>query len=239
MSYFLCTNSLEGASTGVLRDSEAHHAAHVRRVRVGEVIEVQDSAFQRFSCRVTEIQKHEVCFEVEQPLPTPAEPSTPLTLCLALTASTALDLIVQKSTELGVHDIVLYPGERSPHSAHLEKAERWQKIALEAAKQSGRSKPAQVTTASSFTETLRLSAARRYYASQHAPSLLQLQTTDHTESVALWIGPEGGFSDSERAAFAQAGILPALLPGYILRSETAAIAGVSLLQAQLLSQAYT
>lgn len=232
MSYFLCQDPLEIGEAGSLTDTEAHHALHARRVRTGEHIEVQDGHERRFQAVVTKTNKHTVQFSVIAAIPTPPEPKRLLTLCMALTASATLDTVAQKATELGVHALVLFPADHSPNVKAIAKTDRWHKIAIEAAKQSGRARPATVLYAPSLAETLVLPAAVRFYATQHAPTSPALPTP-LPDSVCVWVGPEGGYSEKEVQAFAQANVTPLRLPGYVLRSETAALASMALLQAQL------
>ncbi len=232
MSYFLCPDPLEVGEVGNLTNAEAHHALHARRIRTGEYIEVQDGHERRFQAVVTKMNKHTVQFSVTASVQTPPEPKRLLTLCMALTASSTLDTIAQKATELGVHALILFPADHSPNVKATAKTDRLHKIAVEAAKQSGRTKPTTVLYAPSLAETLILPAAARLYATQHAPTPCILPNP-LPDSVCVWVGPEGGYSEKEVQTFAQAHITPMRLPGYVLRSETAALASITLLQAQL------
>lgn len=232
MSYFLCNDPLEVGEAGTLTDAEAHHALHARRIRTGEHIEVQDGHERRFQALVTKMGKHTIQFVAEKALPTPPEPKHLLTLCMALTAHQTLDVIAQKATELGVHALVLFPADHSPNSRAAAKTDRWHKIAVEAAKQCGRSKPTTILLAPSLADTVTLPAGARFYATQHATAPLLLPSP-LPDSASLWIGPEGGYSEREIQMFTEARITPVRLPGFVLRSETAALAGITLLQAKL------
>ncbi len=232
MSYFLHTAELSTGGHDSLTGEEARHALHARRSKIGEHIEVQTPAGRRYDCVITGIQKTTLEFTVAQEIPTPAEPAVAVTLCLAYINEQALDICIQKATELGAAALTIFPAANSPHAPKETKLARWQKISTEAAKQCGRRFPLTISTSQSLADTLTTTSGVRMYAAANAPAPLRLPTPSPT-TVCIWVGPEGGFSAEEIHTFEMHGVHAASLPGHTLRSETAAITaiGVALSQA--------
>lgn len=227
MSYFISPTPLNTRDVCTLSGDEAKHLLLARRVKIGETVEVQDPNYDRFLCRITHIDKKGVALEVLSPVTTPPEPAVLVTVYQALIAQQALDIIIQKSTELGVQTLAVFQADYSPATLRPEKLERWQRISLEAAKQCGRSKPITITTAT-LPDILKSIQTPCFYLSQHAAKSLTNLLPNHTEHCSLLIGPEGGWSKQEEQAFAGQPITPALLAGFVLRAETAAISAVTL-----------
>ncbi|MBP9686892.1 MAG: 16S rRNA (uracil(1498)-N(3))-methyltransferase [Candidatus Doudnabacteria bacterium] len=231
MSYFIHTTELATGQTDTLTGEEAHHAALSRRSRVGERLEIQTPSGKRYSCVITQIQKGAVVFTVESELPVPPDPSLAVTLCVAHSSEHALDFIIQKATELGAAHLCIFQAEHSPHPPKAEKLNRWHKISTEAAKQCGRQNPLRISLAGKILETLETKAEANFYATMNGVSIPTLPVPT-PKSVQIWIGPEGGFGTIELTAFASNQILPVRLPGFTLRTETAAITALAILLSQ-------
>lgn len=232
MSYFLSEENLQTGMTITVSGDEARHIALSRRAKVGDTIGLQGPDHQRFITRIHAIGKNSIKLAVEEKVATPPESSLHLILFQALIAEQALDIILQKSTELGVTDIVLFPSKHSPSDFTLapKKLPRWKKIILEAAKQCDRAIPLQIGLTNSLQE-----AATQAQSLDHLwllnPASSSKPTQNAIKSAGLFVGPEGGFSEEEIKLLSA---LPSCntigLGPRILRAETAAIAGVSLLQ---------
>lgn len=225
MSYFLTSTPLQLNTIHTIEGDEARHLLLSRRIKTGEEIELQDTKQERFICIVQKIGKKSLeCVPVQKLVP-PKEYTTHITLCQALIAEQALDVIIQKATELGAHAIVIFPSERSPHSLKPEKTDRWKKIAQEAAKQCGRTYPPQIIL-STFTHLLDESTRHAtFFTSQHAAqTLAELKQSSPTEKeIRILVGPEGGWSDTEQTQLLDSSAQGILLSRFILRAETAAI----------------
>lgn len=234
MSYFLYEGNLELNQTFILKGDEAAHLLQSRRVRQGEWIEIQDMSNQRYQAAVETVQRKELTLVTVSRLEPPAESPCHIHLFQALVKDKALDLILQKTTELGVSSISLF---HSTHSQRLKKevdkqVVRWQKICLEACKQSGRVAPPQVTFLDSQDKLkAMLLAHNKLFPTiclMTTPQPLRLeQILAPGGSVNLLIGPEGGWQPGE---WSEPEILPVNLGQRVLRSETAAIATISILQ---------
>ncbi len=158
-----------------------------------------------------------------------AEPALPhTTLVWALPKAPAVELGIRMATELGVDAIRLALGERSPAEPSAKKVERWRRIAREATRQCERPTTPDLLGPRPFAEAARTDAELR---------LAALARTDATEpvataaaSVAVAIGPEGGFTDAERALLEELGYLPLALGPHVLRSDTAVVAALAGIQ---------
>jgi 16S rRNA (uracil1498-N3)-methyltransferase len=229
-----------------LSENDAHHAADVLRVRVGERVVVLDGAGDELMCTVEAVAKNEVTVRVTQrsriaPLP------YQLTLVQALTKAKTLDTIIQKAVELGASRVVLLKSDRSVSQIEEEvaaaKLERWQATVVEAAKQCG---------AAWLTRVEGPLAPQAWLAKGDRFDLLLLASLQpgaahprvHMEqfiaergrlpaSVAVCVGPEGDYTPAELNAFRGAGALPITLGQLVLRSETAAAYCLSVLNYEL------
>ena len=161
-----------------------------------------------------------------------------VTVCQALPKGEKIDLILQKGTELGAHDFWLFGGRRSVakvrHDQRAAKLERWSRIVAEAARQCGRRTvpvvrwyPTAAEAAAAATHDLRLVL----WEDERTRRLKEaLADSPAPESVIVSIGPEGGFDPQETDLFVRHGFQSVSLGSRILRTETAAIAIVAILQ---------
>jgi len=235
-------------SSVTLTSDEARHLREVLRLKPGDEAYVFDGAGQEFHCRVIESRRDTAHLEVVAET-APARPESPLrlTLAVALLKGEKFDLVVQKATELGVSCVVPVVTKhadirlRDPSDA-AKRVARWQRIALEASKQSGRAVVPEVTSPivfQSLIQTTRQLSQGSEDAGQHlmfserdGESLVAAREriTRGPSSLTALIGSEGGWADEELAFAREAGWTIVTLGGRTLRAETAAIAVTALLQ---------
>ena len=225
----------------VLDADETLHLRDVLRLHPGDEVFVFDGAGHEFSCAVAAIDRNsselEILSEVE-----PSRPESPLNLSLAvaLLKHEKFDLVVQKATELGVNRIIPVTSDRAEVRPRADeqagkRVARWQRIALEAAKQSGRARVPEIATPVGFADftqdkgeaNLALMFAER--AGQSLETVCENFTKSRANLVAL-IGPEGGWTDAEIETAREGGGGIVTVGGRIMRAETAAIVIVALLQ---------
>ena len=219
-----------------LTAEDARHALRVLRMTVGEQAEIfQDG--RRHLGEISEIAGENVALRLLEELPS-TEARLRVTLYQGLPKADKMELIIQKAVELGAESIV--PVAMSRCVVRLDerdgrkKQERWQKIAREACKQSGRCQMPTVDAPIPFRELLqRLSghdAAIVPWEDARGYSLNQFHR-EHPDitSLAIVIGPEGGMSAEEVEAMKQADCLPVTMGPRILRTETAGLAAISAL----------
>jgi 16S rRNA (uracil1498-N3)-methyltransferase len=237
-----------GEQSAKLGAEETRHLRDVLRLHTGDEIYVFNGAGREFHCAIATVTRDSteliVIAEVE-----PARPESPLhlTLAIALLKGEKFDLVIQKATELGVKRIVPLTTERADVRLRdsddaKKRAVRWQRIALEAAKQTGRACVPEVTAPLTFNPLLMMSAADGKKSPAKATGLMFSEREggslsestksfagQPTEIVAL-VGPEGGWTDEEIELAREAGWEIVTLGGRTLRAETAAIVAVTLLQ---------
>ncbi len=234
-----------------LAEDEAHHAARVLRVRIGDLVEVVDGAGTQISCQVSEVNRHSVRLETRATRKTPA-PASEVTLLQAVPKGKIIESIIQKATELGARRIVPLLSERVVTQLDDEgghhKAHKWQHVAVEAIKQCGAPwLPAveePVTIATYLQRQPRFDLA--LVASLRAGSVparvvfSKWQATRQRlpHSVCVWIGPEGDFSPAEYDAIEASGARPVSLGSLVLRVETAAVYCLSVIHHELHSAAF-
>ena len=212
--------------------ADAHHIGKALRMRVGEELTVCDQNGTDYIGVIESISPQEVILKIISSAPTVAEPSISITLYQGLPKSDKMDWIVQKSVELGVSRIVPVMTSRSISRTDSDKGDkkrdRWQKIAAEAAGQSGRGRIPEVSSPFTWKQMMQEiphDNALIFYEGGGKP-LTSLIAPDMTE-LAIIVGPEGGFSPEEVAALQEIGVVSATLGKRILRCETAPVAALA------------
>lgn len=213
-----------------LRGDDARHLTRVLRVESGTHFEISDNR-SAYLAEVVEAKGERVVFRVESPLASSTLPAR-ITLCAALFKFDRFEWMVEKATELGVARILPVEATRSEKGlfeASRKRSERWARIAREASQQSRRTTMPEVLPAVGFDAALKTEAdARLFLEEETAPPLLKV-LKERPSSVALLLGPEGGWTDREREAAGSAGWTAVSLGPQVLRAETAAAAAVALL----------
>lgn len=224
--------------TVALGPEESHHLIRVLRLQPGDIIDVFDGLGREYRCCVESV-KAPVRARILEALGPRGESPLWVTLIQSLTKADKFDLIVQKATELGVARIIPVISERTEIRWAEEKAQarvaRWQKIALEAAKQCRRSRAPEVQPVCALAEALTpfatLSRALRLCLSERegVDGKAALPAQAPSEAIIV-VGPEGGWSDADLIAAVHHGFSPVTLGTRILRTETAALVALSILQ---------
>ena len=221
----------------ILTGPEAHHAAAVRRVRIGEEVTVGDGRGAWLTGRCEAVAPREVVVRITAREDVP-EPRPRIVLVQALAKGDRDELAVQAATELGVDEIVPWQAARSVSRWDAAKAEkgraRWTSIVREAAKQAHR---AWIPEVGSLETTARLAARA---AASHvlvleptAESRLTGLALDGSRDVVLVVGPEGGIAPEEVDALQRAGATPVRLGDTVLRTSTAGPAALAIVSAAL------
>jgi 16S rRNA (uracil1498-N3)-methyltransferase len=235
-------------SQAILSERETHHALHVLRVRPGERLVVLDGAGQELLCEAQKPDKDRMRLTVVQRNAIPPLPFH-VTLLQAIPKGKIMESIVQKATELGAHRIVPLLSDRVATQLDDEgaagKVEKWRLAAIEAIKQCG----------SAWLPEVDLPVTPRDYLGRgdkfELPLLASLQDDcrhprEHFKTfyeekkrlpntVCVWVGPEGDFTPAEMSMIKSVGALPITLGPLILRSDTAAIYSLSVLNYELQS----
>jgi 16S rRNA (uracil1498-N3)-methyltransferase len=223
-------------SRATLAGDEARHLRQVLRVEIGQRYEISDNQ-SVYLAEIDSFGPGEVRFSVIEKLP--EEPAAvEIELRLALVKFDRFEWAIEKATELGVARIVPVIAARTEKgldAAAVKRLERWRKIARESSQQARRVRLAEVCPPARFASVAGSADGLRYFLEEQAgarPILAALpEARSPGDRVALLVGPEGGWTDGERAAASEADWVPVSLGPTVLRSETAAMAVVAILGA--------
>jgi 16S rRNA (uracil1498-N3)-methyltransferase len=214
------------------------HLVTVLRLEVGTEIILADGQGRELLATIRQIGREslQAAINIEQAAVEPGR-GPAITLYQGLPKGEKVDLILQKATELGAAQIVLFAAARSVprlDGARLDsRLSRWQRIVHEAARQSGRATIPAVTYAGSLAEALQRqehSVKLMLWEAEEEQHLRSLLGSAAPDSLAFIVGPEGGITAAEAHAASQAGYLPVTLGRRILRTETASLALLAILQ---------
>lgn len=188
-----------------------------------------------FLAEVEVARKQRVVFRIHEKLAC-EEPKLAITLYAALIKFERLELIIEKATELGVAAIVpVRTGRTEPglERAAEKRINRWRRIGLEASQQSRRVHLPEISGPVTFREVMKVEAGLRLLLDEDRTGTPILQAATTAKSVALLVGPEGGWTEAERSAAREANWVFVSLGPRILRAETAAISALAVLNAAL------
>ncbi|MBV9886771.1 MAG: 16S rRNA (uracil(1498)-N(3))-methyltransferase [Acidobacteria bacterium] len=217
----------------VMDGEAAHHVGRVLRAQPGQVYELSDGARVRLG-RVENVTRDEVEFALLEEIPS-YQPTVHTALLLAIVKFDAFEWALEKATELGVATIVPVAAARSEKgliAGAAKRAERWQKILVGASEQSRRVRVPELREATRTADAFRAAnAGLRVLLSEReaAQRLKEIVAGPNPDSIALAIGPEGGWTDEEFVEAAAAGFREASMGKTILRTETAVTAALACL----------
>lgn len=234
------SDTVTGSSPGaevVLDGDEGRHAGTVKRIRVGEQVVLTDGAGTSATCTVTDADKTSLTLRVES-IGYAERPSPLVTVVQAIPKGERGELAVEMLTEIGVDRIVPWAASRSVAVWRGDRATRslakWRSTARAAAKQARRSWLPEVTELATTDDVVALLAEADLAVVLHETAQVPLAAVslDGVGAIVVVVGPEGGLSDDELAAFAEAEIVR--LGTSVLRTSTAGIAAVAALLSRTL-----
>jgi 16S rRNA (uracil1498-N3)-methyltransferase len=220
-----------------LPPEQAHHLRDVLRMPEGAEIEIFDRAGGSGRGRIVLVASDEVSIQIEQvELPRTGRPR--IAIAAAVPKGNRADWMIEKLGELGVHSFIPLAAQRSvvlPRGA--AKHQRWTRLAEQSARQSARNDVMRIealTEPKTVLEEAQSGQMTAWYLSpaDDAASIFELAAA-LPRSLTLLVGPEGGWSPAEIAAFDTAGIIAVRITQTILRVETAAVAAAAILQSAL------
>jgi len=236
---FLIKKEFIQGDKAILTDKEEiKHLWRVMRLKRGDRVILFDGEDQEYAALIKQIKHGEVIFQIQSAIPVSSkEPPLQIILGIGVLKGTKFDWLIQKITELGVAEIVPFYGQRSvPNwgdAKIISKKNRWEKIATAAAKQCQRPKIPLIHPPCCFQEALQKISGdvlRIFVWEKEAEKSLAQITHAAYPGIYALVGPEGGFSDEEATQAQEAGVKPVHLGPRILRSETAGMVVVALLQ---------
>lgn len=222
-------------TTASLKGEQAGHLARVLRAQPGQIFDVVANGFLHRAEIVT-ADEREVVFALHEELE--AESALPVHLLMAVFKFDHMEWGMEKATELGVARITPVIARRTEKhlaQAAAKRVERWRRIVREASQQSRRSDVPEVDDPVTLKVALGMVSTERklLLAETEQENSLKAALVGEVASVALAIGPEGGWAAEEIALFAESGWRSVTLGPRILRAETAAIAGLAVCAAML------
>lgn len=241
--FFVDKSDIHNNSVTISSD-DAKHIIRVLRMREGDGLTLCDGVGCDYEAVIASVDKASLEAKILSAAKTASESDIEVTLFQGLPKSGKMEYIIQKCTELGIKQIIPCVTERcvvklSGDADKQKKVQRYQSIALAAAKQSGRGIIPQVETATDFDEALERMGTYDLcfvpYECEATVSLKDiLRSAANVRRVAFLIGPEGGISDGELAKIKQKGIATVTLGKHILRTETAGAAVLAMINYEYL-----
>jgi 16S rRNA (uracil1498-N3)-methyltransferase len=239
--FFLPTDCI---SAGEVRFPEniSHQISQVLRLRIGEEIVVLDNSGFEYMVEIVQVSAHVVSGKITAKQPSLAEPAARVILYLGLTQREKFEWMLQKCTEAGAAAFVPVISSRCLVQTEQDvssKLERWKRIICEAAEQSGRGLIPALDQAMKFEVALQSAAQhplvlfpwekeKSLSLRQALSAYLQRSSSSTDWKIAIFIGPEGGYSDQEADLARRAGGIPVTLGKRIMRMETAALVATAL-----------
>jgi len=218
--------------------SEVRHIRRVLRLRVGDKLAVFDDSAKEYQGIIMEEGPSSVVIKVENTLLPPEESPLEITLAQSLLKGEKMEYLIQKATELGIKNIIPFFSSRSvpllDKSKRLRRYHRWEKIAIGASKQCGRVVVPKIEPFQDYSEMLQMASSestRLILWEREGIGLKELlKELNEKEKIFFIVGPEGGMSHEEVEEARRAKFIPITLGRRILRSETASLCLLSILQ---------
>lgn len=234
--FFVDPAAIEGGSVSFTRE-QAHQMSAVLRLSAGAQVIALDNSGWQYGVTLTRVGGGEAVGSVTARSLVNTEPKTKITLYVGVIRGPKFELVLQKCTELGVVAFVPVLAHRSILGQADElspaKVERWQRILVEAAEQSGRGKLPILHPAAPFEQAVAQATQRgtslMLWEGERETTLREALQADGRGafSVNLFVGPEGGFTNEEAERARSAGATPVTMGPRVLRAETASIAAIS------------
>jgi 16S rRNA (uracil1498-N3)-methyltransferase len=223
----------------VLTDEDHRYLTRVLRLGVGDTVTLFDGKLVEAGARITRVGPRAVELKIEERRPVEAIDRPEVTLIQSLAKGDKLDLVVQKATELGVARIIPVTTARAVARLDagamrtMSRRARWQKIAREASRQSGRLDVPEVEAVTALTTAFQASPKDAFkllfWEGARQNTLRDALPDSPPAQIVFAIGPEGGFTVEEVEAGREAGFIPVGLGPRVLRTETAALVVLSIL----------
>ena len=239
MSHFFITSDQIAGELLTITGDDVNHMKNVLRMRSGEAFTAADENGMFYRCEVDTLDKQQVTAKILWKEEGASELSSKMYLFQGLPKSDKMEMIIQKAVELGAYQIIPVATKRAivklDAKKEASKLKRWQSISEGAAKQSGRMLVPQISEVKTFGEALQMAqdldvsiipyeCARGMEATREIFSGIKPGM-----SVVIFIGPEGGFEESEVEKAQELNVKPVTLGKRILRTETAGLTTLSIL----------
>ena len=245
MHHFFADPSQVAEDTVTITGPDVNHMKNVLRMKPGEALLVSDGTGNDYQCEIERLEADRAVVRICQAFCSQMELPSRIWLFQGLPKADKLEFIIQKAVELGAEAVVPVATKKAVVRLDEKKAQskrkRWQSIAESAAKQSKRSRIPSVETVMSLKEAFGFIKEQGfdlclipYEQAQGMETMKEaLAQVSSGQSIAVFIGPEGGFDESEIKLALEHGVRPVSLGKRILRTETAGLAILSALMMKL------
>ncbi|MCI8795658.1 MAG: 16S rRNA (uracil(1498)-N(3))-methyltransferase [Dorea sp.] len=243
MQHFFVTPSQVGETDIYIEGSDVNHMKNVLRMRYGEELTVSDGDNLKYRCAVERYEEGRAVLKILERMQSDTELSSRIYLFQGLPKQDKMELIIQKAVELGVYQIIPVSTSRCvvklDEKKAVKKAERWRQIAVSAAKQAGRGYIPEVVPVIAYQEALaqakKLNVILIPYELERGMRETRkiIEAIKPGQSIAVFIGPEGGFEKEEVEQALGCGARAVTLGRRILRTETAGLTALSVLMFHL------
>ncbi len=244
--FFVTTNQIEG-NTIIIQNEDVNHIKNVLRAKIDDTIDICDCMTSKnYICKIEQIKEKDIYCHIVDEIESHVEPHIQVSIFQGLPKADKMELVIQKSVELGVYDITPVEMKRCVVKLNekdkLKKIQRWQKISEGAAKQSGRDRIPTIhpvinihTLCENIEEyDLVLVAYENEKVHTLKQELKKVKNDNHKEmKIAIVIGPEGGIDKEEIAKFEEYHAKIITLGNRILRTETVALNMLSVIMYEL------
>lgn len=228
-------------NTCIIEGEDVKHISKVLRCRVGEELEICDNDNNEYICEITNIDKSQVELDILERVDIKRESDLKIKVYQGLPKGPKMEMILQKLTEVGVDEIILVQTKRTvvkvDDKKEDKKIERWERIIYEAAKQSKRGKIPALKGVLTFKEALDDMSENDFniapYENERTKSIKQAIKGVDINNIGIFVGPEGGFEDTEIEAIEAIGGQSVSLGPRILRTETASLVASSIVLYEL------
>jgi 16S rRNA (uracil1498-N3)-methyltransferase len=218
-----------------LHEQEAQHIVKVLRMKEGELLRLFNGSGEFYPATIIQTNKKSVVIKTSQAEKALSESTLHTHLGQVMSRGDRMDYVIQKSTELGINEITPLTSERCELKLNADRAEKrikhWQQVAISAAEQCGRACVPKIHPILSVNEWVQQNKAQGVSLVLHHRDTQNLGAIQTTPShVNLLIGPEGGLSEAEIKLATEATFIPSTFGPRVMRTETAPIACLSILQ---------
>ena len=225
----------------IIEGEDVKHISKVLRCRIGEELEVCDNNNNEYICEITNIDKNQVELNILEKVDIQRESDLKIKVYQGLPKGPKMEMILQKLTEVGVDEIILVQTKRTvvkvDDKKEDKKLERWERIIYEAAKQSKRGKIPTLRGVLTFKEALADMKENDFniapYENEKTKSIKQAIKGVNINNIGIFVGPEGGFEETEIEAIEDIGGQSVSLGPRILRTETASLVASSIVLYEL------
>ncbi len=244
--FFVTTNQIEG-NTIIIQNEDVNHIKNVLRAKIDDTIDICDSdTSKNYHCKIGQIKENGILCEIIEEINSSVESNIQVSIFQGLPKADKMELVIQKSVELGVYDITPVEMKRCVVKLNekdkIKKIQRWQKISEGAAKQSGRDRIPRINSIiniKNLCENMKeydfvLVAYENEKVNTLKQELKKIRQNENKEmKIAIVIGPEGGIDKEEIAKFEEYHAKIITLGNRILRTETVALNMLSIIMYEL------